>query len=259
MKALVIDRPGSFEHLRVAEVEAPEPSPGMLLVRTDAAGLNPVDYKLLLGGGHPAWRYPFVPGLDVAGVVTGVGAGVDPAMLGKRVFGHLDLSKPGALAEYALLDARAAAEIPDGVSGTDAAAIPCAGLTAWQAIHRKLHVEAGEWVLVHAGAGGVGGFAIQLAAQVGARVVTTCSETNFGRVRQLGAEQAIDYRSGDVAGEVRRITGGRGVDAVVDVLGTASATEALDLLAFSGGSPASRRCRICGSGGCSRRGSPSTS
>jgi NADPH:quinone reductase len=234
MRALVIDRPGAFEDLHLAELPTPEPGPGALRVRVEAVGLNPVDYKLLLGSGHPAWTYPFVLGLDVAGVVDAVGPDVDGWEPGERVFYHGDLSKPGGLAEYATIDARAVARIPDGVTAIAAAALPCAGLTAYQAVHRKLCVRAGDTVLIHAGAGGVGGFGVQLAAHAGATVITTCSARNADYVQQLGAHFVIDYTSEDVSARVLEITGGRGVDAAVDMLGTDSATEALLLLAFGG-------------------------
>ncbi len=234
MRALVIDQPGALDNLHLAELPVPEPGPGTLRVRVEAVGLNPVDYKLLMGGGHPAWIYPFVPGLDVAGVVDAVGPDVDGWQPGVRVFYHGDLSKPGGLAEYATIDARAAARIPDSVTSIAAAALPCAGLTAYQAVVRKLRVGPEDTVLIHGGAGGVGGFGVQLATRAGATVITTCSPHNLDYVQKLGAQYAIDYTHEDVSARVLEITGGRGVDAAVDVVSTASATEALLLLAFGG-------------------------
>jgi NADPH:quinone reductase-like Zn-dependent oxidoreductase len=238
MKALVLERPGSFDDLRLADIPQPTPGPGEIRLRVRAVGLNPVDYKLL--GGHPAWTYPFVPGLDVAGVVDALGPGVDQEHWspGDEVFYHGDLRRPGGLAEYAIAPAHILSRVPENESpvesAIDMAALPCAGITAYMAIHRKLHLQAGRAILIQAGAGGVGGFAIQLAALVGATVITTCSASNFDYVRQLGADAAIDYRSEDVRARVMQITQGRGVDAVIDTLGRQSATEALTMLAFGG-------------------------
>jgi NADPH:quinone reductase-like Zn-dependent oxidoreductase len=232
MKALVLDRPGSFDRLHIADIPAPEPGPGDVRVRVMACGLNPVDYKLM--GGHPAWTYPFVLGLDAAGVIDRIGDGVTGWQIGDRVFYHGNLARPGGYAEYAITAAYGIARIPDGVSFTDAAALPCAGMTAYQAIFRKLHVRPGQTVLIHGGAGGVGGFGIQLAKHAGATVITTCSPRNFERVKELGADYALDYHT-DITARVRDITGGCGLDAVVDIAGRESATAALGLLSFGGG------------------------
>ncbi|MGZ9093017.1 MAG: alcohol dehydrogenase catalytic domain-containing protein, partial [Rhodoplanes sp.] len=113
--------------------------------------------------GHLDWRFPHILGLDVAGVVDAIGSSVTHCRLGDRVFYHGNLSKPGGFAEFAVTTAHTIARIPDGMSVVDAASLPCAGLTAYHALHRRLHVRAGQTILIHAGAGGVGGFAIQLA------------------------------------------------------------------------------------------------
>jgi len=235
MKALVLDRPGAALHL--ADVATPEPGPGEVRVRVLAAGLNPVDYKLL-GGGHPDWKYPFILGLDVAGIVDALGPGVRQWAVGDEVFYHGDLRRPGGFAEYAVAPAHVLARVPDNTSpvesALDMAALPCAGLTAYQAIFRKLHLRAGQSILVQAGAGGVGGFAVQLAAACGATVITTCSPSNADYVRTRGADCALDYHTEDVPARVREITNGRGVDAVIDTLGRQTATAALEMLAFGG-------------------------
>jgi NADPH:quinone reductase len=131
--------------------------------------------------------------------------------------------------------AHTVARIPDGMSFVDAASLPCAGLTAYHALHRRLHVRAGQSILVHAGAGGVGGFAIQLAAHAGLKVLTTCSANNAEYVRNLGVEVAIDYHMANLKEVVSAATGGRGVDAILSSLGSERATQDLDLLAFNGG------------------------
>jgi NADPH:quinone reductase-like Zn-dependent oxidoreductase len=117
----------------------------------------------------------------------------------------------------------------------DAASLPCAGLTAYHALHRRLHVGPGQSILVHAGAGGVGGFAIQLAARAGLKVLATCSANNADYVRDLGAEVAIDYHRGNLKEVVMAVTDGRGVDAILSCLGSERATQDLGLFAFNGG------------------------
>lgn len=237
MKALVLERPGAFENLHIADIPRPEPGPGEVRVRVVAAGLNPVDYKLM-SGGHPAWQYPFVLGLDVAGIVDALGPGVVQWEVGDEVFYHGDLRRPGGFAEYTVAPAHSMARIPENTSpvesAVDMAALPCAGLTAYQAIYRKLRLRAGQTILVQAGAGGVGGFAVQLASVSGATVITTASPANFDYVRQLGADCILDYHTENVLERVMEITGGRGVDAVIDVLGRHTATAGLDMLAFGG-------------------------
>ena len=234
MRALVLDQPGGFDRLHMADIPTPDPGPGEVRVRVAATGLNPVDYKLM-GGGHAAWRYPFVLGLDVAGIVDAVGPDVESWQPGDRVVYHGNLARPGGLAEYTVTVEHTMTRVPTGMSLTAAAALPCAGMTAYQALFRRLHLDAGQSVLIHGGSGGVGGFGVQLAACVGAAVITTCSPRNADYVTGLGAHQVIDYHSEDVAERVRAITNGRGVDAVVDVVGRESATQALDLLAYGGG------------------------
>jgi NADPH:quinone reductase-like Zn-dependent oxidoreductase len=125
--------------------------------------------------------------------------------------------------------------IPEEISFVEAAALPAAGLAAYQALFRRLHLQAGQTVLVQGGAGGVGGFAVQLAAWAGAIVITTASAHNFDYVKRLGAHHVIDYNIENVVERVLSSTGGRGVDAIVDTVGTDTATAGLDMLAFGGG------------------------
>ncbi|HLN60296.1 MAG TPA: zinc-binding dehydrogenase [Symbiobacteriaceae bacterium] len=234
MKALVLDAPGSPDTLRLTELPRPQPGPGEVLVRVHAVGLNPVDYKVAQSG-HPAWRYPFILGLDVAGTVAEVGEGVTAWQTGDAVYYHGDLSRPGGYAEWAVAAAHAVAPLPDGLSFVQAAALPCAGFTAYQALYRKLHIQPGQTVLVTGGAGGVGGFAVQLAARQGCEVIATCSAHNQAYVKKLGAAHTVDYTRENISERVRSLTNGRGVDAVVDTVSSASATEAAQLLAYNGG------------------------
>lgn len=235
MKAVVLDRPGRPDTLRIAEMERPTPGPGEILVRVHAAGLNPVDYKMAEVG-HAKWTYPFILGVDAAGTVEELGEGVTEWRPGDKVYYHGDLSRPGGFAEWAVVTSHVVAAIPAGLTFEQAAALPCAGLTAYQALYRKLHIQPGQTVLVTGGAGGVGGFAIQLAANAGCTVITTCSPHNFEYVRSLGAAHVVDYTSEDLVERVRALTNGRGVDAAVDTVSRASATEIADnLLAYNGG------------------------
>jgi len=234
MKALILDRPGVVDTLRVDNLPDPQPGNGEIAVRVAAVGLNPVDYKLA-GRGNPAWSYPHILGLDVAGTVEAIGKGVDQWTVGDRVFYHGNLSKPGGFAECAITTAHTAAKIPDSVSFVDAAATPCAGFTAYQGLVRKLHVQAGQTVWVQGGAGGVGGYGIQICANIGATVITTASERNFDHVKRLGASHAIDYQNEDVVARIIEITNGRGVDAVQSAVDADSASQGVEALAFGGG------------------------
>ncbi len=143
MRAILLDQPGTLDTLRVDEVSEPQPGTGEIRVRVAAIGLNPVDYKLA-GRGNPAWSYPHILGLDVAGTIDTVGADVDSWRTGDRVFYHGNLARPGGYAELAITTAHTTAAIPDGVDFVSAAAIPCAGLTAYQGLVRRLNVQAGH-------------------------------------------------------------------------------------------------------------------
>ena len=237
MKALLLDKTGPPDTLprilRVGEAPDPEPGPGEVRVKVRAVGLNPVDYKVA-DWGNPKWIFPHILGLDVAGTVDAVGRGVSEWKPGDNVYYHGDLSKPGGFAEYAAAFSHIMAPLPRNLSFEEAAALPCAGFTAYQAVHRKAGIKAGQTILVQGGAGGVGGFAIQLAKITGLEILTTCSKRNFDFVRRLGADHPIDYNSEDVAARVREITGGRGVDVIIDTISPESATAGLEMIAFNG-------------------------
>ncbi len=233
MRALLLDQPGPVASLRVANAPDPQPGAGEVRVKVAAVGLNPVDYKLA-GRGHANWTYPHIMGLDVAGEIDAIGAEVDGFSVGERVFYHGDLTKPGGFAEYAITTAHTIARIPDAVSFADAAAIPCAGLTAYQGLVRRLRVQKGHVVWVQGGAGGVGGYGVQLAAHAGATVITTASEKSFAHVKRLGATHVIDYQQEDVVARIMAITEGRGVDAVQAAVDADSADQGVAVLAFAG-------------------------
>lgn len=235
MKAILLSRPGDLDSLHFGEIGTPLPGPGELRVRVHAASLNPVDYKSALS--RPENRsYPHILGVDVAGVVDAVGEAASPWAEGDRVFYHTSQRRHGAFAEFHITPAHSVSRLPAGVSFTDAAALPCSGLTAYQALFRRLNCEKGESLLVHAAAGGVGGFAVQLGRVVGLRVIATCSRANAGYVRGLGADEIVDYRTEDVTARVRELTAAQGgVDAILDTLGPRSGVDNLSLLAAEGG------------------------
>ena len=233
MKALLLKDKNMWREMKVEEIETPIPGNGEVLVKVYAAGLNPVDYKTGTNG-NPAWTFPHILGLDVAGTIEAVGDGVTEWSRGDRVVYHGDFRKKGGFAEYATTTAHTISRIPDSMSFEDAAALPTAGYTAYQALFRKLPMENIQTILIQGGAGGVGGFAVQLAKNAGKTVISTASEHNHDYVRSLGADYVIDYRNEDVKARVMEMTNGRGVDAVLDTVSRESATNSLDLIAYGG-------------------------
>jgi NADPH:quinone reductase-like Zn-dependent oxidoreductase len=233
MKALILEKPGKPDTLRTADIPQPEPGPGEVRVKVHAVGLNPVDYKLAASG-FPGWQYPFILGLDVAGVIDEVGPDVVEWEAGDPVYYHGDLSRPGGYGQYAIASAHVLAWLPDGLGFAQAAALPCAGFTAYQAIHRKLRAQPGKTLLVHGGAGGVGGFAVQLARAAGCHVIATCSRHNFNFVKDLGAAEVIDYKFENVGERTMELTNGRGADYIIDTVGPENARASIDMLAYGG-------------------------
>src|SRR5208283_3492680 len=177
MKAVLLDKPGPPSSLRIGEISTPRPGVDEALVRVCATSLNPVDYKVAAQG-YEGWNYPHVLGVDIAGVIETLGEGVDSWNLGDRVFYHTTWRKDGSYAEFNVAPAHTFARVPEGIFFVDAATLPCAALTAYCALYRRLHIREGDIVLVHAAAGGVGGFAIQLAKAAKAFVIGTCSAPN---------------------------------------------------------------------------------
>ncbi|MBN7274683.1 zinc-binding dehydrogenase [Ligilactobacillus pobuzihii] len=198
MKAIVIDRYGGPEELHEKDIPVPQIAADEVLIETKATSINPIDWKTRRGylkEGFP-WAFPVVLGWDIAGIVTEVGADVREFKVGDEVFARPDMyndGKRGTYAEYAAVKADKLVLKPQRLSFEQAAAIPLAGLTAWQVIVDRLKVKAGDKILVQAGAGGVGMFAIQIAKHFGAYVATTASAVNEKLLRQLGADEVIDY------------------------------------------------------------------
>lgn len=236
MRAVVLTEPGSIDGLEYVENrEIPEPGENEIRVTVMAAGLNPVDYKLAEGWGDVDWEKPPVLGLDVAGIVEKTGAQVSEFKVGEPVYYHGNLSKSdGGFAEYACTAAHTVSHLPQGIGFVQAAALPCAGFTAYQATMEKLKLSEEKTILVHAGAGGVGGYAIQLAKLKGAKIFTTCSPENDEYVKRLGADNIIHYREENLYERIMDETAGRGVDYVINTVDSETATKDIDLLAFSG-------------------------
>jgi NADPH:quinone reductase-like Zn-dependent oxidoreductase len=204
MKAFVLDRYKKGEALRLADLPDPVPASDEVLVKIEATGLNPLDSKIRSGEFKLLLPYkpPFVLGHDFAGTVIAVGTAVRTFKVGDAVFGRPRDFQIGTFAEKIAVKPADLALKPANLSMEDAASFPLAGLTAWQALVEVGKVRSGQKVLIHAGSGGVGTLAIQLAKHLGARVATTTSAANADLVRQLGADVVIDYRTQDFSDEL---------------------------------------------------------
>lgn len=220
MQAMMIDAFGDPSTLEAREVDDPAMGPDAVLVETRAAGVNPVDWKIISGGLQGAFphHFPLIPGWDVAGVVRAIGPAVQEFVVGDEVMGYVrkDHVRDGTYAELVAARPRHLAPRPSSVSFAAAAALPLAGLTALQSL-RLVGVAAGDTVLVHGAAGGVGLFAVQLAASRGATVIGTASERNHDYLRDLGA---IPVSYGDGLAERVADAAPDGLSAAVDYVGT---------------------------------------
>ena len=183
--------------LVIVDLPKPSPGPGDLLVKVRAASVNPVDFKIRDGAVKTllSYSFPLILGNDLAGEVEAVGEGVTLFRPGDAVYARMDKHRIGTFAEYALVSEGATAAKPKNLDWAEAASLPLVGLTAWQVLIDLGGVKAGQKVLIHAGAGGVGTFAIQLAKHLGATVTTTASARNHDLVRSLGADVIVDYKT----------------------------------------------------------------
>jgi NADPH:quinone reductase-like Zn-dependent oxidoreductase len=197
LKAVLLTQHGGPENLRLGDAPDPVPAPGEVLVDVHAASVNAADYKVRLGSYDSKLRFPYILGRDFSGVVSARGAGVTDFAVGDPVFGVLDAGTEGAYAEKVAIKAAIIARKPDRLSHAEAAAMALISITAEWALEDTARLRRGETVLITGGAGGVAGFAIQLAKHIGATVITTASAANLGYVRGLGADRAIDYRAED--------------------------------------------------------------
>lgn len=238
MRAITYSRYGGPDVLEVTDLPTPKVGPDSVLVRVRAASVNPVDWKVRAGYLDAIMdvTFPAVPGWDVAGVVERVGLDTPELSVGDEVYGYVrrDWVQGGTFAEYVAAPVRTLARKPANLSFEEAAAVPLAGLTAYQAI-RRTGVHEGQTVLVHAAAGGVGAFAVQIATGLGARVIGTASERNHEHLRGLGAEP-VTYGDGLV--ERVRALAPDGVDVVLD-FGGDDLVETTKALLADGGTVAS--------------------
>ena len=222
MTAAIANAPG--EAMRVVSVAKPTTHAGQVLVRIHASGVNPLDTKIHAGAApHAKQPLPAILGLDLAGVVETVGAGVDRFAPGDEVYGMTGGvgGHQGTLAQFAAVDADLLALKPTTLSMREAAALPLVFITAWEGLVDRATVRANQTVLVHGGAGGVGHIAVQLAKTLGATVYATGSERQRTQIEGLGAT-FIDYTSETVAAYVERLTAGAGFDVIYDTVGGAT-------------------------------------
>jgi NADPH:quinone reductase len=232
MHAVRIHRFGDDSVLRYEEVPDPHPGAGEVRVAVKAASINHGDLARRDGTYPGEVRFPFTLGWEAAGTIDAVGDGVDPQRVGERVAA---ITNSGSYADNLITAAFGAVPIPAAIDDDVAAAIPVVFLTAWYALVTTAKVQPNEWVLVHAGASGVGMAAIQIAAHRGARVLATAStEAKLDFARRLGAVATINYVDHDFVDEVWHLTDGAGVDVVVESVGGETFEESLDVLRLNG-------------------------
>lgn len=195
MKALRYHSYGDSDVLVYEDADRPVAAAGQVVVQVAGTSFNPVDAVIRAGFLREVFpvAFPHIPNFDVAGVITEVGEGVSGWQAGDAVVAFLPLTAPGAAAEYASLPVETLAAAPRTIDLADAAALPSAGLTAWQALFEHAEVKAGQSVLINGAGGAVGGYAVQLAKQAGASVTATASARSLDRIRSYGADQIIDY------------------------------------------------------------------
>lgn len=232
LTAIVIDKPGGPEVLKVAEKPCPAPMAGQILVEVAAAGINRPDILQRLGLYAPPPGMPDWPGLEIAGRVIAAGPNVTTPKIGSRV---MALVAGGGYASHAIADASLAIEIPDALSDIEAAGVPETFFTVWVNVFMRAKLKAGESFLVHGGASGIGTTAIQLAKHFGARVFATAgSAEKVAACSNLGADVVINYKAQDFVEVVKAETKGRGIDVILDMVGGDYIPRNLECLADQG-------------------------
>ena len=237
MYAMIITNTGGPDVLHYGELPTPVPQANEVLIQVACAGVNPADWKNrqgLLAAFRP-YFFPYVIGFDAAGVVAAVGADVSDFKPGDRVFTPTNHGQggQGSYAQFTLANQDRVARIPDSLGFEQAAALPVAALTAWQALFDRGGLVAGQTVLIHGGAGGLGGFAVQFARWAGARVAATCSTANVEYLQGLGVARVIDYRRGDISQAIHAWEP-QGLDFLLDAVGVSTLPDALDLVKSGG-------------------------
>lgn len=213
MKAAFFMQNGGPEVMQYGDVPDPVAGAGQVVVDVHAASVNGADWKVRAGHYKPTTEFPYIPGRDFSGVVSALGAGVADIKVGEPVFGVVEQTAEACYAEKVAIRSAIVARKSDNLSHVEAAALALIGLTALVSIEDTLKLRAGETILIQGGAGGVAGFAVQVAKHIGARVITTASAANHDYLRGLGADQIIDYTKQDFTKIVS------GVDAVFDTVG----------------------------------------
>jgi NADPH:quinone reductase-like Zn-dependent oxidoreductase len=215
MKAAFFNQFGGPDVLKYGDMPDPVAAPGEILVDVSAASVNAADWKFRSGqySRHANVKFPMIPGRDFSGTVSALGEGVTDLKVGDAVFGVLDAGREGTYCEKVAIKAALVARKPAGLSHVDAAALALTGLTAINSVADTLQLKRGETILIQGGAGGVAGFAIQFAKNLGARVITTTSAANADYVRNLGADEVIDYNTQDFTKVVKNC------DAVFETVG----------------------------------------
>jgi NADPH2:quinone reductase len=219
MRALVLTGFGGADVFTSSTVEVPRPGPGQLLVRVHGTSANPLDYQTRRGDYRDDLALPAIIGSDVSGVVAAVGPGVRDFAVGAEVYYLPPPFTGGSFAEFHTVDETVVARKPRNLSHTEAGVLPCAGATAWECLIERGRLRAGETVLIHAAAGGVGSLAVQIARAAGATVFATCSARSRDFVAALGPHRVIDYREEDAIDVVCREAEGDGVDLILDTVG----------------------------------------
>lgn len=230
MNAFIINQYGTPEVLQATKLSTPLVGPNEVLIKVVASGLNPLDYKVRRGDLKKVFRleFPKILGADIAGVISGIGSDVTDLQPNDAVYALLPTPKWGGYGEYVTVKAKYVEKKPGNLSFEEAAAFPAAGLTAWQALRQKSRIERGTRVLINGASGGVGTFAVQIAHAAGARVTGVCSEANRDMVKQLGADEVVDYHRQDFTRMPDQY------DVVFDVVGNRSFAECKPVLAKKG-------------------------
>lgn len=222
MKAAVIESFEGLDSIHIKEVPIPEPLDHEVQIAIQYAGINPVDWKICEGmfKKRMDYEFPIILGWDCAGIVSRKGKKVMNLKEGDAVFAYCRKERlhDGSFAQYICLNAQNVARKPDKISFAQAASVPLSALTAWQSLFDSAHLRSKENVLIHAGAGGVGGFAIQFAKLTGAKVITTASAKHHAYVKKLGADVVIDYTKENFVDKVHTLVS-RGVDVTYDTVG----------------------------------------
>ncbi|MDF1795795.1 MAG: NADP-dependent oxidoreductase [Coxiellaceae bacterium] len=237
MKAMAIEAFGDVDSIKQIDIEKPQPASDEVLIKIDYAGVNPVDWKICQGAIKDLLphHFPLVLGWDAAGTIEMLGDAVANYQVGDKVYAYCrkDSVQQGTYAEYVAVDTNAIAKVPSNITLEQASGIPLVALTAWQSLFDFADLQSGQTILIHAGAGGVGSIAIQLAKWRGAKVYATASEANHEYVKGLGADRVIDYNAHDFV-DVLKQHESQGVDVVYDTVGGDTQVRSFDLLKKGG-------------------------